>query len=126
MNTGIAAVRLLSLNKKIKKNVRKNLALYLMFIPAAGFTMLFQYVPLAGLAATFENYDPFKGFFGSPIAASGGLQHIIDIFRIQELYGSVLNTMLLSILNIILGFPAPIILALMINELRIGIFKKSV
>jgi len=101
-------------------------ALYFLLVPAAVSSLLFAYLPLGGLIVAFKNYDIWKGFFASPWAADYGFAHIIDLFRFKPIFDSILNTLLLSILNIAIGFPAPIVFALLINELRKGAFKKTV
>lgn len=118
---------LISNNKtSITKVLKQDGALYMLIFPAFCFTLIFAYIPLFGLIMAFKDYDIMKGFFESPWAANFGLQHIIDIFQTEELYGSVLNTLMLSVLNLLIGFPAPIILALLLNELRIHSFKRVV
>jgi len=99
---------------------------YLMILPAIGFTFVFSYIPIAGLATAFKDYNIFRGFWESPWADNFGMANIIAIFNNRSLMNSISNTILLSALNILIGFPAPIILALMINELKIGIFKKTI
>lgn len=102
------------------------LPIYLLLLPAIVLTFIFSYIPLGGLIVAFKEYDIFKGFWDSPWAARHGLENILSIFKNEELMGSVGSTLKLSLLNLVLGFPAPIILALLINELRNGVFKKTV
>jgi putative aldouronate transport system permease protein len=71
----------------------------------------------------FQDYKIFGGIFGSPWV---GLKHIIDIVRLPALSNAVLNTLLLSSLTLITSFPAAIVLALLFNELKVGLFKKTV
>ena len=94
-------------------------------------TFIFAYLPMVGFILAFKNYDvfssdPLTALFNSPWAANYGLQHFIDIFMMPSLLHGVLNTLYLSILTLVIGFPMPIILALSLNELRTGIFKKTV
>lgn len=106
--------------------LKRFLPVYLLLLPAIALTLVFAYVPLGGLIVTFKDYDIFKGFLKSPWADQFGMANIISIFRNEELMASISNTVVLSVLNLAISFPAPVILALMINELRLGIFKKTV
>jgi putative aldouronate transport system permease protein len=105
---------------------KNNMMLYMLIFPSVIFVFVFSYLPITGLLAAFQNYDIFKGYFGSPWTKNFGLRHILDLFAVPELYNSILNTLYLSILNIGVTFPAAIILALLFNELRVGKFKKTV
>ena len=96
---------------------------YLLLLPSVVLTLVFAYLPMPGLIAAFQDYNMFRGFLGSPWV---GLKHFREIFEIPMLWGSVINTLKLSVLTIIVGFPAPIILALMINELANGWYKRTV
>lgn len=96
---------------------------YLLILPAVTVVFVFSYLPMPGIIIGFENFNIFKGLFASPWA---GLQHIIDIVRIPALSQAVLNTVILSSLTLAVSFPAPIILALLFNELRVGMFKRTV
>ena len=96
---------------------------YLLLLPSVILTLVFAYLPMPGLIAAFQDYNMFRGFLGSPWV---GLKHFREIFEIPMLWGSVINTLKLSVLTIIVGFPAPIILALMINELANGWYKRTV
>lgn len=96
---------------------------YLLLLPSIALTLVFAYLPMPGLVAAFQDYNMFLGFWNSPWV---GLKHFREIFEVPKLWGSIINTLKLSVLTIIVGFPAPIILALMINELKNGLYKRSV
>jgi len=98
--------------------------LYLLILPAFVSAIIFAYIPMAGLITAFKDYDIFKGFWASPWTSQYGFKHIITLVTNQALLDSIWNTLKLSLLGMAIGFPAPIILALLINELRVGIFKK--
>jgi len=98
---------------------------YLMILPAFVFTFIFSYIPIAGLATAFKDYNIFRGFWGSPWADNYGFANIINIFYNRMLMESITNTIYLSVLNLAIDFPAPIILALMLNEFKAGVFKKT-
>lgn len=100
-------------------------ALYIFLIPAAITSIIFAYIPLAGVIVAFKDFDVWLGFFGSPWA-DPWYANFLEIFQVKALFDSILNTIWLSMLNLLIGFPAPIIFALLLNELHKGIFKKSV
>lgn len=111
------------LSKRIRKDWSKNKGLYFMFIPVLAYYLIFQYGPMAGLAIAFQNYKPIKGIFGSKWV---GLKNFSDFFHSYYFWRVLKNTLTISVTNLIFSFPMPIILALMINELRTKFFKKTV
>lgn len=100
--------------------IKKNKMLYLFLVPGIILVFIFAYCPLPGLLMSFMDYDMFKGFKSDWV----GFDNIIKIFTIPEFSKAILNTVWLSLLGIIIGFPLPIIFALMLNELNDGKFKK--
>ena len=111
------------LSKRFKKDWKKNKGLYFLFIPVLAYYLLFQYGPMAGLLIAFQNYKPIKGIFGSKWV---GLKNFKDFFESYYFWRVLRNTIRISITNLIFSFPMPIILALLINELRTKHFKKAV
>ncbi len=109
-----------------RRSFRKFWLVYLMLLPAIGFVVFFAYLPMPGILIAFKNYDFFKGLIDSPWAAEGGFGHFLRMFRLPEIWQAVLNTVLLGALTLLISFPAPILLALLLNELRQGLFKKVV
>lgn len=107
--------------KKIAKDIKKHKLIYAMAIPVLLFYIIFCYVPMGGLIMAFQNYRPSQGIMNS---AWVGLQHFIDFFKDMNFGRLMRNTFLLNIYDIIIGFPAPIIIALLLNELR-GKFVKG-
>lgn len=106
---------------KIKTDIKKHKMIYLMAVPVLLFYIIFCYVPMGGLIMAFQNYRPSQGITGS---AWYGLKHFIDFFHDMNFGRLMRNTFLLNVYDIIVGFPAPIILALLLNELR-GKFLKG-
>ena len=104
----------------VLRNIKKNKILYIFLIPSILLVFIFSYCPLPGLLMAFMDYDMFKGFGSDWV----GLANIKEIFTLPELSGAIVNTVWLSFLGIIIGFPLPIIFALMLNELNDGIFKR--
>ncbi|MGB8454260.1 MAG: ABC transporter permease subunit [Anaerocolumna sp.] len=105
---------------KIKRDFRKNYTLYLLVIPVLLFYLLFSYKPMYGAIIAFKNYTPALGIEGSPWA---GIDNFIRFFKSVYFFRLIKNTLLLSVYSLIFGFPAPIILALLLNELRNKKFK---
>lgn len=107
----------------VSKMIKRDSFFYLLLLPALVITFIFAYMPLPGLIVAFEDYDIFKGMFGSPWV---GLKHIKEIFEMPAIMESIWNTLTISVLSLIVAFPAPIILALLLNELKDGLFKRTI
>ncbi|OWR30552.1 protein lplB [Saccharibacillus sp. O23] len=97
--------------------------LQLMVIPALLFIFVFSYIPMYGVLMAFQDYSLFEGFRGSPWV---GFKHFEMFFQAPEFWTVIRNTVVISLLKLLIGFPAPIILALMLNEVRGRIFKRAV
>lgn len=97
--------------------------LFLMFLPAIAYYVVFKYLPIYGVQIAFKDYSIRKGILGSDWV---GLKHFITMFKKPSFFRVFSNTFILSGLNLAFGFPAPIILALLLNEVRGGVFKKFV
>lgn len=110
--------------KKTWQRVRKCYALYLFFIPIAIYYILFQYIPLAGSIIAFKDYNFVQGIWGSPWAENGGFRHFIRFLTNGEFARVFSNTVILAAMRIGIGFPAPIILALLFNEMRGERYKR--
>lgn len=95
----------------------------LMVIPAIIFIFIFCYIPMYGLLMSFQDFSIFKKFWGSPWV---GLKHFKAFFAAPDFWNIMRNTVVISSLRIIFGFPAPIILALMLNEVRNRTFKRVI
>lgn len=101
--------------------MQRNGILYLMVLPGLLELILFQYVPMYGVLMAFEKYMPAKGILGSKWV---GFQHFVNFFH-SPYFGRLLgNTFMLGIFSLLFGFPAPIILALLLNEVRCSRFKR--
>lgn len=105
---------------RVKKDFRKNYSLYLLVLPVLIFYVLFHYKPMYGAIIAFKDYTPALGINGSPWV---GLENFIRFFNSPYFFRLIKNTVLLSFYELIFGFPAPIILALLLNELRNKKFK---
>ncbi|MBR3099066.1 MAG: sugar ABC transporter permease [Clostridia bacterium] len=105
------------------RGYRKHIALALMFLPVVVYFIVFKYVPMSGIVIAFKDYKISKGIFGS---AWCGLDNFTKAFRTSTFTRSVRNTLVISGLKLLFGFPAPILLALMLNEVTHARFKKGV
>ena len=113
----------LSVGARIRRDLVTNRYLYLLLLPAIAYYIIFQYLPMWGIQIAFKNYYVTKGIMGSKWA---GLTHFKNFFTSYYFPRVVGNTVLLSGLNILIGFPVPIILAILINEVKSVPFKKTV
>ena len=100
---------------------KDNWQLYVLLLLPMLFILLFKYVPYAGLSIAFKNYKIAKGYAGSQWV---GFRVFEKIFRHRDFAVAVGNTLLLNVLDLIFSFPMPIILALLLNEIRVKWFKK--
>lgn len=106
---------------ELKKRLWRNKWLYVMLLPGVLYFIIFKYFPMYGLIISFQNYKPYQGIFGSEWV---GLEHFKRLFTEPEFFNILWNTIVLFGLNIFIYFPIPIILALMLNELRGNFFKR--
>jgi ABC-type polysaccharide transport system, permease component len=107
----------------ILKDLKKNKYKYLMILPVIIYFILFSYKPMYGVIIAFKNYIPFKGIMGSEWV---GLQNFKDFFTDIYFFRVLKNTIIISLYSIIFGFPAPIILALLLNEVKNTAFKRTI
>ncbi|MDE1388742.1 ABC transporter permease [Bacillus licheniformis] len=97
--------------------------LYLMILPGLIYFLLFKYVPMWGIVIAFQDYQPFLGITGSEWV---GFKHFERLFTEPTFFMLLKNTLILFFLNLVVFFPIPIILALLLNEVRVALFKKFV
>ena len=107
----------------MKRDLKKNYAIYLMLLPAIIYYIAFHYLPMYGAQIAFKNFDPKSGIWGSEWV---GLKHFVTFFQSYYFTRLLRNTILLSFYDILFGFPAPVLLAILINEIRKKWFKKTV
>ena len=112
-----------SRRSKAKRRFRQNLPLLSLFIPVLLFYIIFKYVPMFGAIMAFKNYNFADGIFGS---SWNGIENFRVLFSNPQTINIIRNTFVLSVLNIIVGFPVPIVLAILLNEVRKQWFKKWV
>ncbi|WP_054025563.1 ABC transporter permease [Bacillus sp. FJAT-28004] len=107
---------------ELKKRLWKNKWLYVMLLPGVLFFIIFKYIPMFGLAIAFQDYKPFKGIGGSEWV---GIKHFERLFTEPDFLSILTNTLLLFGMNLLFYFPVPILLALMLNEVRFSFFKRT-
>ncbi|RCX22576.1 hypothetical protein DFP94_101156 [Fontibacillus phaseoli] len=103
--------------------LKRNKLLYLMIFPGLLYFIVFKYFPMGGLVIAFQDYQPFLGIAGSPWV---GFKHFVRLFTEPTFFMLLSNTLILFAMNIVFFFPLPIILALMMNEVRSKWFKSTV
>lgn len=108
--------------RRLWVRLKKYKTIYLMLLPVIVYYILFHYVPMGGLVIAFENYKPAKGIFGSEWV---GLQNFKKFLTGMYAGRVIRNTLVLNLLLLVFGFPAPIILALMMNEMKDNWYKKT-
>lgn len=107
--------------ESLRTSLKKNWQMYLLLCFPVLAVIVFCYLPLLGLSIAFLDYDPIGGFANAKFI---GLSVFRQVFTSKDFYLVFRNTMILQFLNLVFSFPAPIILALMLNELRTMWFKK--
>ncbi|NOU79465.1 ABC transporter permease subunit [Paenibacillus sp. LMG 31459] len=112
-----------SFKQRFIRDFKLNRLLYIMMIPVILYYVVFHYAPMYGAIIAFKDFSPMKGIMGSDWV---GLQHFRDFFSSYYFWRILGNTVLISVYSILFMFPAPIILALLINEVRNQTFKRVV
>lgn len=97
--------------------------IYLLIFPGLALMLVYSYLPMLGSVIAFQDYSPFKGFFKSTWV---GFKHFETIFEDREVVKVIWRTLYISFLQIVFVFPAPILLALMLNEVRKSFYKRTV
>lgn len=97
--------------------------LMIMFIPAIVYFIVFKYIPMGGLVLAFKDFHIMKGIWDSPWC---GLEHFMSLFSSKSFWQSFKNTLIISSYKLIFGFPAPILFALVLNEIRQTKLKKVI
>jgi putative aldouronate transport system permease protein len=105
------------------KKWRTELPLHLLIWPGLVFVLVFSYGPMVGLVIAFQNFIPTKGMFGSDWV---GLKHFVYIYNLSQTGEVIRNTVFISLMKIVAGLVAPIGTALLLNEIRKQLFKRTV
>lgn len=105
------------------KRIKYDKSLYLMLLPVIVFYLLFKYSPMAGEIIAFKNYRFADGIVGSDWV---GFKHFRMLFESTDFWRVFRNTLLLNVYSLAIGFPVPIVLALLLNEIRLEGFKRLI
>ncbi|MDQ1913474.1 ABC transporter permease subunit [Paenibacillus sp. GD4] len=97
--------------------------LYLLLLPGLLYFLVYKYIPMWGIVIAFQDYSPFRGILGSEWV---GMKHFVTLFTYDKFWQIFRNTLLISFYNLLFFFPAPIIMALLLNELKNQIYKRTV
>ncbi len=108
---------------RVSDDFRRNKELYLMLLPILAFYIIFCYGPMYGAIIAFKDFSPMGGILGSPWV---GFKHFTDFFTALNAKEKIINTVRISGMSILFGFPAPIIFALALNELRSKKFSNTI
>ncbi len=104
------------------RSIVKNRYIYLMLLPVVAFYVIFSYVPMYGVVLAWKDYRHTMGILGSPWV---GWENFEVVFRNAGMVPAIRNTIVISLLKLVFCFPAPVILALLLNEVTSRIFKRS-
>lgn len=107
---------------RLKKEWYKNYDLYLLLVPGIIYFFIFRYIPMGGYIIAFKDYNIFQGIWASEWA---GMTYFKELVELPNFWTIVRNTIMLNVYALIFGFPAPIILSLMLNEVRVKWFKRT-
>lgn len=105
----------------LARDIKKYKLVYLMLVPVVLYYLIFHYLPMFGVIISFQNFKPAKGIAGSDWV---GLKNFVDFFEGPYATRLIVNTIVLSVFQIAVGFPAPIVLALLFNEMRGNRYKR--
>ena len=108
---------------RLLKQIAKNKLLYLMIAPGLIYLFIYKYIPMYGLIISFQNYKPYLGISGSEWV---GFEHFRRLFTSPDFWMILKNTLVLFGLQLFIFFPIPIIIALMLNEIRRNYYKRAI
>lgn len=108
--------------KTLWSQLKKHRYIYLMILPVLIYYILFHYLPMGGLVIAFQNYKPRLGYAGNEWV---GMKHFADFLTGKYAWRVIRNTLTLNLYLLAFGFPAPILLALMMNEMKGNLYKKT-
>jgi putative aldouronate transport system permease protein len=107
----------------LRQDLKSNVHIYIIVLPVVVYYLVFHYFPMYGALIAFKDFRPSLGVWGSPWV---GFKHFIEFFSSYYFWRLLKNTLALSLYSLIFGFPAPILLALLLNELRKSWYKRLV
>jgi putative aldouronate transport system permease protein len=107
----------------LRARILRDRWLFLLLLPGLVYFAVFKYAPMYGVTIAFQDYVPFLGFGGSRWV---GLEHFETLFSSPDFPRVLGNTLMLALLNAVFVFPAPIVVALLLNELRLSVLKRAI
>jgi putative aldouronate transport system permease protein len=110
-----------SSTQRLGKKLLAGRYIYALILPGFIYFAIFKFLPMWGVLIAFQNYNPFTGISGSEWV---GFEHFINLFRDDHFYILLRNTLLINVMNLVFFFPVPVILSVMLNEVRHEWFKK--
>ncbi|WJH32826.1 ABC transporter permease subunit [Paenibacillus sp. CC-CFT747] len=119
----LSASRETALRLQRRRRFRMNIPLMVMFSPILVYFILFKYVPMGGLIIAFKQYNLADGILGSPWT---GLDNFRLLFNSPMMVTIIKNTFVISILSVLVSFPFPILLAILLNEVRGMVYKRTI
>ncbi|HOJ09449.1 MAG TPA: ABC transporter permease subunit [Clostridiales bacterium] len=121
--SGLLKTKLKTKLKILYDDLKRNKLIYLMLIPALVYIIVFRYVPMYGVQIAFKDYSFSRGIWGSEWI---GLRNFRDFFTSIYCWRVIRNTILINLISLFFAFPIPIILALLLNEVKCMAFKRTV
>jgi len=112
-----------SRSRRVVRELARNRSVYLMLAPVLAYFLVFQYVPMVGAVIAFKDFNPATGIQGSPWVGLDWFRQFFDSLFVGRV---IANTILINVYDVLLGFPAPIVLALLLNELTGTRFRQFV
>lgn len=106
-----------------KRQIQRNKWLYVLVLPGFLYFVIFKYLPMWGIVIAFQDYQPFLGIRESNWV---GLENFTNFFSNPDFFRLLRNTLVLALYDLIFFFPAPIIIALLLNEIRVAFFKRTI
>ncbi|WP_018751984.1 ABC transporter permease [Paenibacillus sanguinis] len=123
MNSSRTDQSVVKVKRKTWIQVKRNYELYLFLLPIMIVYLVFRYYPMYGVQIAFKDFSPSLGIWGSEWV---GFQHFIDFFNSYNFWDIINNTLILSFMSLIFSFPAPIIIAIMLNQMMGKRYKKFI
>lgn len=111
------------MNLKTRWNFKRTWPLHVMLLPGLAFAVVFQYIPMAGIIMAFQDFKPWIGITDSPWV---GMKHFEFMFKRPDSIQVIYNTFFIAVMKIIFGLVVPFIFALLLNEVRKMVFKRTV
>ncbi|MFD1134758.1 ABC transporter permease [Paenibacillus urinalis] len=121
VETSSSSIRKGRSSNRLLSRIFQHRTIYLLILPGLLFFLVFKIAPMWGLLLAFQDYNPFLGFFSSEWV---GFKHFSELFASSNFYIMLRNTFAINLIALVFHFPLPILLALMLNEIRHEVFKR--